>query len=199
VTVIDGATNSVIATVTVGAWPGALCYNPQNNKVYCANYDTASVTVIDGATNSVLATVAVGYHPLVLRYNPANNKIYCANSGSANVTVIDGTSDTVVTTIGVGAYPADIIWRPAQNRVYVADYEGSSISVIRDAVGIEEDPNGEFRMPHAEATVFSGTVALKLDAASFAYDATGRRVTKPGVGVYFVREHGRVRKVVIAR
>ena len=36
-TVIDGATDSVIATVDVGGGPGALCYNPQNNKVYCAN------------------------------------------------------------------------------------------------------------------------------------------------------------------
>ena len=50
VTVIDGATDSVIATVTAGASPSALCYNPQNNKVYCANYSGDSVTVIDGAT-----------------------------------------------------------------------------------------------------------------------------------------------------
>ena len=59
-TVIDGATNSVIATVTVGPRPQALCYNPSSNKVYCASSDSSNVTVIDGATNSVLATVAAG-------------------------------------------------------------------------------------------------------------------------------------------
>ena len=42
-TVIDGATNSVLATVTAGARPYALCYNPQNNKVYCANSGNAAV------------------------------------------------------------------------------------------------------------------------------------------------------------
>ena len=40
-TVIDGATDRVIATVTAGNYPRALCYNPTNNKVYCANYGTA--------------------------------------------------------------------------------------------------------------------------------------------------------------
>ena len=38
--------------------PQALCYNPTNNKVYCANDNSHNVTVIDGATNAVLATVA---------------------------------------------------------------------------------------------------------------------------------------------
>ena len=38
VTVIDGATNQVVATVAVGSNPEALCYNPQDNKVYCANW-----------------------------------------------------------------------------------------------------------------------------------------------------------------
>ena len=51
-TVIDGATDSVIATVTAGSAPYALCYNPTNNKVYCANDGSDNVTVIDGATDS---------------------------------------------------------------------------------------------------------------------------------------------------
>jgi len=30
-----------------GSGPHALCYNPQNNKVYCANLDSDDVSVID--------------------------------------------------------------------------------------------------------------------------------------------------------
>ena len=66
---IDGASNQVIATVAVGSYPGALCYNPQNNKVYCANADGDNVTVIDGASNQVIATVGAGSDPCALCYN----------------------------------------------------------------------------------------------------------------------------------
>jgi YVTN family beta-propeller protein len=50
-------------TITVGDFPGALVYNPTNNKVYCANEGSASVTVIDGATNTVITTIGVGNSP----------------------------------------------------------------------------------------------------------------------------------------
>jgi len=36
VSVIDGAADSVVATVAVAASPIALLYNPVNHKVYCA-------------------------------------------------------------------------------------------------------------------------------------------------------------------
>ncbi len=79
-TVIDGATEQRHRhRGRRAASPRALCYNPTNNKVYCANGDGDSVTVIDGATNSVIATVAAGESPYALCYNPTNNKVYCAN------------------------------------------------------------------------------------------------------------------------
>jgi len=66
-------------TITVGDCPVALVYNPTNNKVYCANYESDNVTVIDGATDSVITTIMVGDAPRSLGYNPTNNKVYCAN------------------------------------------------------------------------------------------------------------------------
>jgi YVTN family beta-propeller protein len=39
VSVIDGATNQVIATIPVGDGPCALVWNSTNNKVYCANLE----------------------------------------------------------------------------------------------------------------------------------------------------------------
>jgi YVTN family beta-propeller protein len=138
VTVIDGANDSVITTITVGNSPCALVYNPINNKVYCANYDSDDVTIIDGATDSVITTVTVGHRPSTLVYNPTNNKIYCANWSSGNVTVIDGAANSVIMTIGVGNEPTAFTYNPQQNRVYVANFSSSSISVIRDVTGIEE-------------------------------------------------------------
>ncbi len=94
---IDGATNRKIARIPAGWDIAAFCYNPTNNKVYCANWNNATVTVIDGATNAVVATVDVGRAPLALCYNPTDNKVYCANYDD-NVTVIDGATNQVVAT-----------------------------------------------------------------------------------------------------
>jgi YVTN family beta-propeller protein len=46
VTVIDGATNSVIKTIPVGDGPCAFAYNPIQNRVYVANYYGSSISVI---------------------------------------------------------------------------------------------------------------------------------------------------------
>ncbi len=43
-TVIDGATDSVIASVTTGTNAQALCYNSTYSKVYCANYGVGRVS-----------------------------------------------------------------------------------------------------------------------------------------------------------
>jgi YVTN family beta-propeller protein len=64
VSVIDAATNAVIATVTVGLDPEGVAVTPDGKRVYVANDLSGSVSVIDTATNSVTATVAVGLQPL---------------------------------------------------------------------------------------------------------------------------------------
>jgi len=72
--VIDGATDSVLATVPAMCYPNALCYNKINNKVYCADYSGATI-VIDGATDRVIATVYPSSpYPVALCYNPTDNR-----------------------------------------------------------------------------------------------------------------------------
>jgi parallel beta-helix repeat protein len=62
-------------------------------------------------------------------------------------------------------------------------------------VGVEEIANGELRLSNGGTTVLNGSGLVG------AYDITGRRVTEPKAGVYFVREPAtsRVRKVVLVR
>jgi YVTN family beta-propeller protein len=86
--VIDGATNAIITTIAVGDGPRALVYNLTNNKVYCANYDSANVTVIDGASNAVITTIGVGDHPCAFTWNYAQNRTYVANYYGSSVSVI---------------------------------------------------------------------------------------------------------------
>ena len=60
VSVIDIATNIVVATVPVGAGPVGVAVNPAGLFVYVANQNSNNVSVIDTRTNTVVATVTVG-------------------------------------------------------------------------------------------------------------------------------------------
>jgi YVTN family beta-propeller protein len=85
---MEGATDSVIATVTAGHGPYAICYNPQNDKVYCANALSNNVTVIDGATNLAIRTIAVGGFPMAFAHNPIKNRMYVSNRDSSTISVL---------------------------------------------------------------------------------------------------------------
>src|SRR5260221_12611304 len=63
VSVIDTASNTVVATVAVGSGPFGVAITPDGTRAYVANENSNSVSVIDTASNTVVATVAVGSGP----------------------------------------------------------------------------------------------------------------------------------------
>jgi YVTN family beta-propeller protein len=100
VTVIDGFTGSLTATIPVGAAPVGVAVNPRTNFIYVANAGNSqtgnpgNVTVINGATNTT-TTVSdpKATNPVAIAVNSATDKIYVVNRGSNNVTVIGGAHD----------------------------------------------------------------------------------------------------------
>jgi YVTN family beta-propeller protein len=46
ISIIDGSTDSVIMTLAGGTQPNSIAYNPQQNRVYVANYYSSSISVI---------------------------------------------------------------------------------------------------------------------------------------------------------
>ena len=130
VSVIDGATDAVIATIGVGHRPNGIAVNPATNRIYVANTGGNDVSVIDGATNLVIATVPAGSQPFDVAVNAVTNRVYVTNVSSHNVTVIDGASDTVAATVPVGFNPWGVAVNAATNRVYVANFGSDTVSVI---------------------------------------------------------------------
>jgi YVTN family beta-propeller protein len=63
VSVINTATNTVVATVPVGLSPGGVAITPNGAFAYVANFSSNDVSVINTATNTVVATVPVGVGP----------------------------------------------------------------------------------------------------------------------------------------
>jgi YVTN family beta-propeller protein len=56
VSVINTATNQIVATITVGTGPGGVAVTPDGTRVYVTNTNP-SVSVISTATNTVISTI----------------------------------------------------------------------------------------------------------------------------------------------
>src|SRR2546428_11682870 len=78
VAVIDLATNTRVATVSVGSSPFGVAVNPGGTRAYVANWGSDTVSVIDTSTRTVVATVAVQDGPYGLARHPAGPRAYLA-------------------------------------------------------------------------------------------------------------------------
>lgn len=70
VSVINGATNTVITTIPVGINPTGVGINPLTNRVYVTNANDNNVSVIDAIANTVIAAIAVGNQPVDVEVKP---------------------------------------------------------------------------------------------------------------------------------
>jgi YVTN family beta-propeller protein len=106
VSVIDTATDTVTATVSVESLPEGVAVNPTGTRVYVANRNNNTVSVIDTASNTVIGAVSVGSYPVGVAVTPDGNKVYVTNFASNNVSVINTETNTVMDTVNVGAGPS---------------------------------------------------------------------------------------------
>jgi YVTN family beta-propeller protein len=72
VSVINTATNTVTATITVGtdAEPLGVAVNPTGSEVFVADETSNTVSVINTAADTVIATIPVGSLPLAVAAAP---------------------------------------------------------------------------------------------------------------------------------
>ncbi|WP_410545832.1 beta-propeller fold lactonase family protein, partial [Acidianus sp.] len=174
VSVIDGANNTVIATIPVGICPRGVAYDPSNGYIYVTNRGSDTVSVINGTT--VIANITVGLRPVGVAYDPSNGYIYVTNHFSDTVSVIDGANNTVIATIPVGALPWGVAYDPSNGYIYVTNFFSDTVSVIDGAnntvianitvglrpVWVAYDPsNGYIYVTH----LYSGTVSV-IDGAN---------------------------------
>jgi YVTN family beta-propeller protein len=153
VSVIDTATNTVIATITVGSGPGGVAVTPdlrrdgdgdrrderedkaRASKVYVANHNDNTVSVIDAATNTVIGSpITVGNDPYGVAVTPNGRRVYVTNRSSNTVSVIDTATNTVIgSPIPVGNFPIGVAVTPDGRKVFVANFRDNTVSVIATA------------------------------------------------------------------
>jgi YVTN family beta-propeller protein len=113
VSVIDTATNTVVATVPVVGVPEEVAITPDGTRAYVTllNGINGSVSVIATATNTVVAIVPMEREnqPFGVAITPDGTHAYVANrvgtGGLGNLSVIDTATNTIVVSLRVGFDP----------------------------------------------------------------------------------------------
>lgn len=129
VSVINVASQEVIATVDVGNSPGAVAATPDGKFVYVANTDSNNVSVIEVSTNTVKDTVPVGTNPNGIASSPDGMFVFVTNNRSGDVSVIETTTNTFVESIQVGQQPEGIAFSNDSAFAYAVNIT-DSVSVI---------------------------------------------------------------------
>ena len=144
VSVINTASNTVIATIPVGNAPYGVAFTPDGARVYVVNENSNSVSVIATDSNTVIATVSVGSDPIGVVITPDGTRAYVANQCVFNVTCYpnpgtvsvidtnpaDAAYNTVIATVAVGGSPYLPAITPDGTRVYVANEGSNNVSVL---------------------------------------------------------------------
>ncbi|MGH6839291.1 MAG: beta-propeller fold lactonase family protein [Methylocella sp.] len=148
VSVIDTATNKVVATVPVAGGVGSIAVAPDGKHAYVANFDSNTVSVIDTASNTVVATVPIGCSPASntscllngVAVTPDGKYAYVANSTSIRLPVIPDGKHPDVMNNGKFSFPGPgtvSVIDTATNTVV-----GSPIPVGVDPRGVAITPDG---------------------------------------------------------
>jgi YVTN family beta-propeller protein len=188
VSVIDTASNAVVATIPVGTLPVGVATTPDGTRAYVTNAGDNTVSVIDTAKNTVMATIPVVGEPQSIAITPDGKHGYITNVFDNTVSVIDTAKNTVVAKIPVGDEPSGIAITPDANHspehdngsrrplAYVTNVLDNTVSVIDTAsntvvdtipvgdvpdAGVAFTPDGS----RAYVTNFDGNTVSVIDTA----------------------------------
>jgi YVTN family beta-propeller protein len=90
VSVIDGATDGVVGTISLapGSAPFGVAVNPATNRNYTANLAANTLSVIRGQNNRVIADVPLGGAPFGVAVNPRTNRVYATSQSTNSLQII---------------------------------------------------------------------------------------------------------------
>lgn len=156
--IIDLATNTVIATVPVGHYPQGIAINPAGTAVYTANSNSNDFTVIDTA-NHTSTTIPGGLVPCGVAVHPDGTRIYIANidfmnQGISTVSVVDRATNSIVEEIFCGNGSIGVTMHPDGSVAYVTNASDGTIAVldtkthqVTDTIALETSVPDEIKLP----------------------------------------------------
>jgi YVTN family beta-propeller protein len=132
-TLIDPATQTVVATVPLGGEPEYSQVDPESGLIYQNLEDTSELVVVDPQKRAVIKRypLAPGQGPTGLAFDPANRRLFSTCSGKLIVLNADTGAIIAVLPIGAGTDGAD--YDAGLRRVYTANGIGSMTVIQQDS------------------------------------------------------------------
>ncbi|QEC74784.1 T9SS type B sorting domain-containing protein [Mucilaginibacter ginsenosidivorax] len=103
--IIDAATNTLQATISLPTDAEGIAVSPDGSRIYVTNQSAGTVTVIDATNNSIMAALPVGKSPAGISITPDGKYVYVANVDSGTLSIIRTSDYTVTATIPCGPSP----------------------------------------------------------------------------------------------
>ncbi len=153
VSVIDLASQQVVARVPVGRSPAGVVAASRTGRVFVSNPDSKTISVIDMRTQQVVATLAAGDGPVGIDASADGARVYAADWFANRLLVFDGRvagaaigtptgttsgpADTQLplASIAVGKAPAGVAASDRAGIVFVAERDDDSVALVDTQAG----------------------------------------------------------------
>ncbi|MBT2299626.1 YncE family protein [Variovorax paradoxus] len=158
VSVIDLASQQVVATVAVGRSPAGVVASGRAGRAFVSNPDSKTISVIDMRQQKVVSTLPAGDGPVGLDISGDGRQLYVADWYAGRLLVFDAHGSGAappLASIPVGRAPAGVAAHTDEATVFVAERDDDSVAVIDTAT----------RRVLARVRVGSHPFALLYDAA----------------------------------
>src|SRR5262245_39243211 len=150
--VIDAATNKVIATIPLGKRPRGIHITPDRKHIFVAlsgspfappgvdestlpppDKSADGIGIVDVERNQFLRLMPVGSDPEEMALSPDGGKLYVANEDVGVASVVDVASGQIIKTLPVGEEPEGVSMSPNGKEVYVTSENNGLVTVIETA------------------------------------------------------------------
>lgn len=128
VTVINGKTFQVEATVPVGPHPWNVIADPVNDTVYVGVSGAAQVAVLHN--NQVIKDIPVGQSPHGMALDLPKHEIFVNDSVSDQVSLINTRTNKVTQTLRVGIQPQGVAINTHTGTAYVVNQGSQTVTVL---------------------------------------------------------------------
>lgn len=116
-------------TLLTGGW--SMDYNPNNQLLYVANYNTNQIVIIDTKTDLVVDTISgLPAHPITVKVDPITNTILVASLAGNKVSFISADTNKIEKTIETGTAPWGMDLDSREHYAYVTNRGSSFITVL---------------------------------------------------------------------
>src|SRR5262245_25498242 len=185
--IIDGSTLEVIATVPLGKRPRGIHASPDRQTIYVAlsgspiappgvdesklpppDKSADGIGVFDVQTSKVVKLIHAGSDPEEFDLSKDGTLLYCSNEDAGLTSIVDIATGEVIDSIPVGPEPEGVTTSPDGKFVFVTSEQGGTIAVI-DAV--------------ARKTIKTIPVGNRPRHVAFFPDGTKAYVTRENDGV----------------